>query len=109
MNISNLLIIIFTTLFLSIKAQKVDSINIKKTVINNQIQNMSLQFNIKNSIYSFNDRNDLQKNLDFLKVKNQPNPYSIPKTIYNPNGASTPKQAIIGGIGGLLGVILKTQ
>jgi hypothetical protein len=29
-NISNLLFIVFTTLFLSIKAQKVDSINIKK-------------------------------------------------------------------------------
>lgn len=68
-NISNLLFIVFTTLFLSIKAQKVDSINIKKTVINNQIQNTSLQFNIKNSTYSFNDRSDLQKNLDFLKVK----------------------------------------
>ncbi|MCT4121879.1 hypothetical protein SDC9_00506 [bioreactor metagenome] len=105
-NISNLLFIVFTTLFLSIKAQKVDSINIKKTVINNQIQNTSLQFNIKNSTYSFNDRSDLQKNLDFLKVKNQTNPFSIPKTIYNPNGAYTPKQAIIGG---LLGGILKRQ
>jgi hypothetical protein len=48
----------------------------------------------------------LQKNLDFLKVKNQTNPFSIPKTIYNPNGAYTPKQAIIGG---LLGGILKRQ
>ena len=53
---------------------------------------------IYNTSNKINYQNDIQKNLSQLNSKFTVNPYQIPKTITNPNGATTPKQAIISGL-----------
>ncbi len=45
-----------------------------------------------------NEGNDIQKNLNQLNSRFTVNPYQIPKTLTNPNGVATPKQAIISGL-----------
>ena len=53
---------------------------------------------IYNTSNKINYQNDIQKNLSQLNSKFTVNPYQIPKPITTPNGATTPKQAIISGL-----------
>ncbi len=80
------------------KAQISDSTKVEKATvyslkIANPIVNKSLFFKENQ-----NEGNDIQKNLSQLNSRFTVNPYQIPKTITNPNGVATPKQAIISGL-----------
>ncbi len=50
------------------------------------------------SYYTQKVDNDIQKNLSQLNSRFTINPYQIPKTLTNPNGSATPKQATISGL-----------
>ena len=80
------------------KAQISDSTKVEKATvyslkIANSIVNKPLFFK-----ETQNEGNDIQKNLNQLNSRFTVNPYQIPKTITNPNGVATPKQAIISGL-----------
>ena len=80
------------------KAQILDSTKVEKAKvyslkIANPIVNKSLFFKENQ-----NEGNDIQKNLNQLNLRFTINPYQIPKTLTNPNGSATPKQAIISGL-----------
>lgn len=80
------------------KAQILDSTKFEKAKvyslkIANPIVNKPLFFK-----ETQNEGNDIQKNLNQLNSRFTVNPYQIPKTITNPNGVATPKQAIISGL-----------
>ena len=79
------------------KAQILDSTKVEKATvyslkIANPIVNKPMFFK-----ETQNEGNDIQKNLSQLNSRFTINPYQIPKTLTNPNGA-TPKQAIISGL-----------
>ena len=93
---------LYLPLFLAIsfisKAQISDSTKVEKATvyslkIANPIVNKPL-FYKENQ----NEGNDIQKNLNQLNSRFTVNPYQIPRTITNPNGVATPKQAIISGL-----------
>lgn len=80
------------------KAQISDSTKVEKArvyslKIANPIVNKPLFFKENQ-----NEGNDIQRNLNQLNSRFTVNPYQIPKTITNPNGVATPKQAIITGL-----------
>ena len=80
------------------KAQILDSTKVEKATvyslkIANSIVNKPLFFK-----ETQNEGNDIQKNLNQLNLRFTINPYQIPKTLTNPNGVATPKQAIISGL-----------
>lgn len=80
------------------KAQISDSTKVEKATvyslkIANPIVNKPLFFKENQ-----NEGNDIQRNLNQLNSRFTVNPYQIPKTITNPNGVATPKQAIITGL-----------
>lgn len=48
--------------------------------------------------YTQKVENNIQQNLNQLNSRYSVNPYQLPKTLTNPTGASSPKQALINGL-----------
>ena len=80
------------------KAQISDSTKVEKAAV----YSLKIANPIVNKFLFFketqNEGNDIQKNLSQLNSRFTVNPYQIPRTITNPNGVATPKQAIISGL-----------
>jgi membrane-associated HD superfamily phosphohydrolase len=94
----NISFLILISVFTVSKAQVKDSTKFEKTnVYSLKIANPTINkplFFKENQ----NEGNDIQKNLNQLNSRFTVNPYQIPRTITNPNGVATPKQAIISGL-----------
>ncbi|MFN3772446.1 hypothetical protein [Cloacibacterium normanense] len=88
-----LLAISFVSKAQILDSTKVENAKVYSLKIANPIVNKPLFFK-----ETQNEGNDIQKNLNQLNSRFTVNPYQIPKTLINPNGSATPKQAIISGL-----------